>query len=53
MEFVDPGRMNFRLKIGSPARNEATNGFPQTDHADVPRPKEGAADQGAFEGSGS
>lgn len=53
MEFVDPSRNDFRLKIGSPARNEATNGFPPTDHADVARPKEGAADQGAFEGSGS
>jgi len=53
LEFVDPTRKNFRLKISSPARNEATNGFPPTDHADVPRPKEGAADQGAFEGSGS
>jgi hypothetical protein len=53
MGFVDPGRGNFRLQVGSPARNEATNGFPPTDHGDVPRPKEGAADQGAFEGSGS
>lgn len=52
MEFVDPIRRDFRLKVGSPARNEATNGFPPTDHSDVARPKEGAADQGAFEGSG-
>jgi hypothetical protein len=53
MQFVDPSRMNFRLKTGSPARNEGTNEFPPTDHADVSRPKEGAADQGAFEGSGN
>lgn len=53
MEFVDPIRMDFRLKVSSPARNAATSEFPPTDHADVPRPKEGAADQGAFEGSGS
>ena len=53
MEFVDPSRLNFRLKIGSPARNEGTNQFPPTDYADVARPKEGAADQGAFEGSSS
>lgn len=53
IEFVDPSRKNYRLKSSSPARNEATNGFPPTDHGDVPRPKEGAADQGAFEGSGS
>ncbi len=53
MEFVDPSRMDFRLKSSSPARNEATNGFPPMDHSDVARPKEGAADQGAFEGGGS
>ena len=50
MEFVDPGRLNFRLKIGSPARNEGTNDFPPIDYADVTRPKEGAGDQGAYEG---
>jgi hypothetical protein len=50
IEFVDPGRKNFRLKVGSPARNSATNNFPPNDFADVTRPKDGAADQGAFEG---
>ena len=50
MEFVDPARLNFRLKVGSPARNAATNDFPPNDYADVTRPKDGAADQGAFEG---
>jgi hypothetical protein len=53
MEFVDAGRKDFRLKVGSPARNESTNGFPPTDYANVARPKEGAGDQGAYEGSGS
>jgi parallel beta helix pectate lyase-like protein len=53
IEFVDAGRQNFRLKVGSPARNAATNDFPPSDFADVTRPKDGAADQGAFEGGGS
>ncbi len=53
MEFVDPVRKNFRLKVSSPARNEGTNGFPPIDYADVKRPKDGAGDQGAYEGSGS
>jgi hypothetical protein len=53
MEFVNSNGKNFRLKIGSPARNEGTNDYPPTDHADTQRPKEGAADQGAYEGSGS
>lgn len=50
LEFVDPARLNFRLKSSSPARNEGSNNFPQTDYDGVPRPKEGAADQGAYEG---
>ena len=51
MEFVDSAHKNFRLRIGSPARNEATNNYPSKDFAEVTRPKEGAADQGAFEGN--
>jgi hypothetical protein len=52
MNFVDPGRANYRLKIGSPARNQGTNEYPDKDFNDVSRPKDGAADQGAFEGGG-
>ncbi len=53
MLFADPVRRNFRLKVGSPARNEGSNVFPPIDFDDVTRPKDGAPDQGAFEGSGS
>lgn len=49
--FVDPSRGNYRLKISSPARNQGSSNFPPTDHDDVARPKEGSADQGAFEGN--
>jgi hypothetical protein len=51
MEFVDPSGLNFRLKVGSPARNQGSSTFPTTDYDDVARPKEGSADQGAFEGN--
>jgi hypothetical protein len=51
MEFVNPGNLDFRLKIGSPARNEGSSVFPDKDYHDVTRPKDGAADQGAFEGT--
>jgi hypothetical protein len=51
-EFVDPGDLNFRLKADSPARNEGSNAFPDKDFDDVTRPKDGAADQGAYEGTG-
>jgi len=49
MDFVDPGRLNFRLTKNSPARNQGSNAFPQIDFDNVTRPKEGTADQGAFE----
>ena len=51
IDFADPGRLNFRLKVSSPARNQGSNTFPQNDFNDVTRPKEGSADQGAFEGN--
>jgi hypothetical protein len=51
MEFIDPARLNFRLKSSSPARNEGSNLHPPTDYDGVSRPKEGAADQGAYEGT--
>jgi hypothetical protein len=51
MGFVDPGRGKFRLKSGSPARNEGSSDYPPIDFDDVRRPKDGAADQGAYEGS--
>lgn len=51
MQFVDPARLNFHLGVGSPARNEGSDTYPNTDFDDISRPKEGAADQGAFEGN--
>ena len=51
LAFVDAGRGNFRLKVNSPARNEGSSDFPPTDFDDVKRPKDGAPDQGAYEGS--
>lgn len=51
LAFVDAARRNFRLKVDSPARNEGGSDFPPTDFDDVKRPKDGAPDQGAFEGS--
>jgi hypothetical protein len=50
MDFVDAGRQNFRPKANSPAVNQGSNSYPQFDHDDVRRPKNGAPDQGAFEG---
>jgi hypothetical protein len=52
MDFVNPSSSNYRLKVGSPARNQGTENFPAKDFGDVARPKDGAADQGAFEGGG-
>jgi hypothetical protein len=51
MEFVDPSRRKYRLKISSPARNEGSSDFPAVDFDDVKRPRDGAPDQGAYEGS--
>jgi len=51
MSFLDPGRLNFRLSTNSPARNRGSNIFPAIDFDDVARPKDGAPDQGAFEGN--
>ena len=53
MSFVDPERLNFRLRADSPARNQGGAEFPQTDYDDVARPQDGAPDQGAFEGNGA
>jgi len=51
LAFVDPARLNFRLQTNSPARNRGSNIFPKIDFDDVIRPKDGASDQGAFEGN--
>jgi hypothetical protein len=51
MLFVDAGSKNFRLRADSPARNQAGNGSPAVDFDGIPRPQDGAPDQGAFEGS--
>lgn len=51
MGFDDPGRKRFRLKSSSPARNDGSNDYPPIDFDDVRRPKDGAPDQGAYEGS--
>ena len=49
MGFANAAANDYRLTPGSPARNAGGAGFPPTDYLDVPRPQEGAADQGAFE----
>lgn len=49
MLFVDAPKKNFRLRADSPARNRAGSDYPDSDFDDVPRPQDGAADQGAFE----
>lgn len=51
MEFRDPNGMDYRLKTTSPARNQGTSNYPDDDFDDIQRPKEGSADQGAFEGN--
>ena len=51
MGFVDPGLLNFHLTTNSPAWNQGSSIFPPMDFDDVTRPKDGAADQGAFEGN--
>jgi hypothetical protein len=53
MAFKDAQRQNFRLTVNSPARNQGGDDFPNKDFDDVTRPKDGAADQGAFEGTSS
>jgi hypothetical protein len=51
LAFVDAARRNFRLSVNSPAHNQGGSGFPNSDFDDAARPKDGAPDQGAFEGS--
>ena len=51
MEFEDPTRQKYRLKNGSPARNQGSKDYPPIDFDDVKRPRDGAPDQGAFEGN--
>ncbi len=51
MDFVNPAKGDYRLQVGSPARNQGSSNFPPTDYDDVTRPKGGSADQGAFEAS--
>jgi hypothetical protein len=51
MRFVNAASQNFQLQTGSPARNQGSSNFPPTDFDDIPRPKGGSADQGAFEAS--
>lgn len=49
LQFVDPTRKDFRLKTGSPARNQGSSTYPDDDFDNVSRPKGGSADRGAFE----
>ena len=50
MSFIDAGGKNYRLRADSPARNQGSDRqFPETDFDDIPRPQDGAPDQGAFE----
>ncbi len=50
MGFVNPGSRNYRPGVNSPAINQGSNTYPQVDHDDLSRPRNGAPDQGAFEG---
>jgi Right handed beta helix region len=49
MLFIDAGRKNFRLRPESPARNQGSNEYPDTDFDDVSRAPDGVVSQGAFE----
>ena len=49
MQFVNPDGFDFRLRSASPARNAGGDRFPPEDFDDNKRPKDGRADQGAFE----
>jgi hypothetical protein len=51
MLFVDAGSKKFRLRADSPAWNQAGIGSPKVDFDGIPRPQNGAPDQGAFEGA--
>jgi len=49
--FADPVAFDFHLSSGSPAWNRGSDEFPPTDFDDEARPRDGAPDPGAFEGS--
>jgi hypothetical protein len=49
--FQDPTRLDFHLGITSPAWNQGSDDFPPTDFDDAARPRDGAPDPGAFEGT--
>ncbi len=53
MGFVNGSGYDFRLRHESPARNAGGEQYPATDYRGVPRPQDGAPDQGAFEFSNS
>ena len=50
VRFANPQARDFRLTLGSPARNTgSTSGFPSNDYLNVSRPQGSAPDRGAFE----
>ena len=49
--FSNPASLDFHLGSSSPAWNQGSGEFPPTDFDDEARPKDGAPDPGAFEGS--
>jgi len=49
--FQDPTTLDFHLGATSPAWNQGSEDFPPTDFDDEARPRDGAPDPGAFEGS--
>jgi hypothetical protein len=51
MEFADPTGLNFRLGVTSPASKQGSDVFPPTDFNDEVRPKDGAPDVSALEGT--
>lgn len=51
MGFEDPTRLDFHLGVTSPAWNRGSKDYPPTDFDDEARPRDGAPDPGAFEGT--
>jgi len=49
--FQDPTRLDFHLGFTSSAWNQGSAEFPPTDFDDEARPRDGAPDPGAFEGT--
>jgi len=49
--FENPELLDFHLRVTSPSWNQGSSDFPPTDFDDEARPRDGAPDPGAFEGT--